>query len=192
MKRIMLWFPVFVLVGALASALLVPRVAEAHSFLVRSRPQPGARLGSSPAAITLQFSEAVAGGQVKISAANGASVALGPLQHLQNGLVLRAPLAPLNPDVYIVSWHVVAADDGHETDGELAFAVGAAGQLPGPLGQTVSAVAWPEAFASWLFLFPLFLVVGGLASERLIWAPVARRHRVAIPSLPAFKGRYFK
>lgn len=178
------WSVLIALALALGLALLRPPLAGAHAFLVRTTPQAGERLTSSPRDLRFQFSEPLAAGErVTIRAAGGAPVPAGPPERLQGGLVVRVPLPALADGIYVVSWQVAAAD-GHLTVGELAFAVGTDGEMPGVSTQGAGPLAWPATLARWLFLVGLLLAFGGLASERLVWAPVARRHGVGIPTLP--------
>jgi copper transport protein len=167
----------------LGASLFTPPSAKAHAFLVRSTPEPGERLGGSPASIDLQFSAPAVTAEISVKEASGVSVTTGPIERLQDGLVARWSLPPLGPGIYVVSWQDLSVD-GHSSIGEFAFAVGAAGQLPTTVSQTTSPIAWPDVAASWLFLVPLFLAFGGLASERFVWTPVSRQHSIAIPRLP--------
>ncbi len=73
------------------------------------------------------------------------------------------------------------ADDTHLSAGELAFAVGEGGELSPTLTSTTSAVAWPEAIGGLLLFVGLVIAVGGLASERFVWWPVAARLGLALP-----------
>ena len=174
---------VLTLVLAIAAALL-PAPAGAHAFLTRTSPQAGERLDAGPSFVMLQFSEPVAGGgDIRIRTASGVPVAVERAELVQDGLVLRAAVAALGPDIYLVSWQV-QADDGHLTAGEFAFGVGAGGQLPAVAGGDGASIAWGAALARWLFLIGLLLVSGALLSERFIWAPVGRARKVAIPELP--------
>ena len=167
------------------AAILAPLpVVGAHSFLVRTTPRAGERLGASPQAIRLQFSEPVAGGeQVAVKPAAGGVVPVAPPRRLQGGAVIEASLPPLGDGVYVVSWQILSAD-GDLVVGEFAFAVGATDQLPVVARPDTATVAWPGALARWLFLVGLLLAVGGLVSERWIWGPVGRRYALAIPLMP--------
>ena len=178
-----LWLLLLLVSGG---AALAPRTVDAHAFLVRSDPPPGARLDTSPAALDLQFSEAVASRQVTVKTVPGTVMPLGPLERSQGDLVIAVPLPPLAHDIYLVSWQAVSADDGHVTIGEFAFAVGSANQLPQtlPVSTAGSAIAGSMAVASWLLLVPLFLAAGGVASEQFLWGSLRDQFPAGIPRLP--------
>lgn len=169
---------------AIVAIIALPPVAGAHAFLVRTTPRAGERLGMSPQVVRLRFSEPVAGGeQVAVRLAGGEAIPVTTPRLRQGGAVVEAPLPPLGDGVYIVSWQVLS-QDGELSVGEFAFAVGAAGQVPAVARQGTSAIDWPGALARWIFLAGLLLAVGGLVSERWIWAPVGRRYALVIPPLP--------
>ncbi len=163
---------------------LTPGIAEAHSFLVQSTPQPGERLQTSPASLRLQFSDPVVGERVDVKTAGGTRVTDGALQLSEDRHVVDVPLPRLADGVYVVSWQEVDASDGHLSLGEFAFAVGMASRLPAVTSQSAAPIDWPSTVANWLFLGGLLLAFGGLASERFIWAAVARPDPLVVPTLP--------
>ncbi len=168
--------------------LAPPRRASAHAFLADSSPAAGQRLGASPRTLTLQFTEAVAppaSDRVAVRSADGRPVRLGPLTRSADGATLTAALPTLAHGVYVVTWQEVSADDGHPSAGEFAFAVGSDATLPALSGSSSAPTAWPEAFASWVFLLGLALGAGGLASEIMIWGPLARGQTWTVPRAPA-------
>lgn len=157
-----------VALAVVGAALVVPDAAEGHAFLVRPTPQAGERLGAGPPSIELRFSEPVARPQqVAVKTVDGAAVESGPVQLVQNGVGIRAPLPSLADRVYVVSWQVLT-DDGHVSLGEFAFAVGDAGRVPAQATQATAAAIWPSAAAGWLFLIGLLLAFGALASARFV------------------------
>ncbi|MCL4544875.1 MAG: copper resistance protein CopC [Chloroflexi bacterium] len=167
------------------SVLLLPAgTAEAHAFLVRTTPEAGQRLEKSPASLRLQFSEPVVNERVTVQTAGGTPIVAGPLQRLNGGLVVQAPLPRLAEGVYVVSWQENSADDGHLSLGEFAFAVGASGALPLTVSQVATPVSGPAVAVTWLFLGTLLLAFGGLVSERVVWQAVERRHMLTVPHLP--------
>src|SRR6266581_3938698 len=110
-------------------AIVFSPPASAHSFLIRSQPEAGARLAHAPATMTLYFSEAFVRGsqQVTLRNANGETLKLSPSKGA--GTVIRQPLPRKLRGVFVVSWRVLS-DDGHISLGEFAFAVGSTGALP--------------------------------------------------------------
>src|SRR5437588_4807200 len=149
-------------------AALLPASAGAHSFLVRSDPQAGSRLTSSPRTLTLYYSEAFVRGseRVGIRRVGGGSIALAAPASV--GAVIRQPLPPRLRGVFVVSWRVLS-DDGHISLGEFAFAVGAGGALPASVSRSSGGTSWSDVAATWLFFAGLALALGGVVSERLIW-----------------------
>ena len=159
--------------------------AEAHAFLVRTTPQAGERLETSPTSIGLQFSEPVAASQqITITTAGGLQVETGRIERVGNGSALRVEISALPNDVFVVAWQVLAAD-GHVSVGEFAFAVGVTGQIPAAT-QDGDVTLWTMAAAGWLTVAGVLIAFGALASERIVWGPVEARHRVAIPRMPVW------
>jgi hypothetical protein len=94
--------------------------ASAHTELVSSDPQDGARLPGPPAAITLTFNEDVLTMGAAITATlNGEALALEPA--VVNGPTVSAEFGPFEePGEVVVTWRVVA-DDGHPVTGTFSF-----------------------------------------------------------------------
>lgn len=161
--------------AAVALVVLGPTRADAHAFLVRTDPAQGARLAAAPQTVALQFSERVAADGTSISVRIGLN---GPpsdlaVERSDGGRVLRATLVARPTGVYVVHWHVVA-DDGHESDGEFAFAVGVvAGRLPGPHHSGVPSTV--AVLGSWLFFVGLALAAGGLVTGLVVDPDVSTR-----------------
>lgn len=157
-------------VGVFAAALALGALAagaSAHAFLIRSQPQPGSRLATTPGMMTLDFSEPFVRGtqRVSIQRANGHAVTLPPSQ--ARGVVIEQPLPTNLGGIFIVAWRGLS-DDGHVSSGAFAFAIGAAGALP-VVKSSSQPTSWSAAAASWLVFVGLALALGGLVSERLIW-----------------------
>jgi copper transport protein len=143
--------------------------AEAHAFLVGTDPAQGARLARAPDAVALQFSEPIAsnGATVSIAVGGRRNPLEVTLQRQQGGLVLRALLAGRALGIYLVHWHIVA-EDGHESEGEFAFAAGpTASTVPAARQQSRGPTA-RGALQSWLFFIGLSLAAGGLATGLVV------------------------
>lgn len=172
--------------GALAAAVVVaallPARADAHAFLIRSDPAAGSRLAASPRTLTLFYSESVARGSERLSIRRIGGATLALRSPSSAGAVIRQPLPPGLRGVFVVSWQVVSADDGHVSAGELAFAVGTAGALPASVSSSGGGISWSDAAASWLLFAGLALALGGVVSERLIWSRVGSRVAAATPA----------
>jgi methionine-rich copper-binding protein CopC len=104
--------------------LVTPAMVSAHAFLVKSNPAVGATAAAKPAALTLEFSEAIELGFSGVEVSN----ASGPLALKGLGFadtahkVLLATLPIVAPGLYSVKWHVVSVDT-HRTEGEYTFTV---------------------------------------------------------------------
>ena len=155
---------------ALAVTLSAP-AAQAHTFLVRSSPEAGARLRASPGEVVLDFTEIIAAGAtIDVHRNDGPRVDVLSVGTDGDRTRLRASLPALDDGVYQVNWRVVA-DDGHTTEGEFVFAVGVA--VPADamtVGRTdTSRILWADALAALALLGGLAVAFGGLLSGRFIW-----------------------
>jgi copper transport protein len=163
--------------AAATFAAAAPAPAGAHAVLLRAEPADGSRLGSSPHAIRLWFSERIAPrfSSVTLVDAAGRDVLRasgGTVAHAPNELVLVSPR--LARGTYTLLWRVLAEDDGHTTSGTVAFGVGtravaagAAAAAPDP------AVA--DVVLRWLRFVLEAAVLGGIAFVA-ISLRAARRH----------------
>jgi methionine-rich copper-binding protein CopC len=96
--------------------------ALAHAFLQHADPGAGATLRESPKRVALVFSEKLEPvfSGVAVTDASGHSVEAGAI--VIGGNSMMAPLRPLPPGRYRVTWHVVSVDT-HRTEGAYSFAV---------------------------------------------------------------------
>src|SRR6266705_1832719 len=115
-----------VLAAGFALALLLPAVAGAHAFLLRSEPAAGSELARAPRAVRLVFDEGVrpvpgievvrnGGGPVLagrpfVPAGKPTEIVLPLRRHLEHG-------------DYTVRWREIDVDDGHLIAGVFAFKV---------------------------------------------------------------------
>lgn len=155
---------------ALAVTISAP-VAQAHTFLVRSSPEAGARLRTSPDEVVLDFTEIIASGStIDVHRNDGQRVDVLSVGTDDDRTRLRASLPALDDGVYRVNWRVVA-DDGHNTQGEFVFAVGVAVPADATtVSQTATTqIAWADTLAALALLGGLAIAFGGLLSERFIW-----------------------
>ena len=162
---------VVALLASLLTVVLVSPAVEAHSFLVRTSPQPGARLTGAPNEVVLDFTDPVAvESTLSLRDENGVKVTLLSVG-LDNGRTrLRASLPVLNDGVYQMTWKALA-EDAHSTEGEFVFAVGV--DLPARAvvtsGSTSGSVQWTEAVVTLALLAGIAIALGGLLSERFVW-----------------------
>lgn len=106
---------------------LLPLQALAHAQLRGSDPAEGAVVAEAPAAIILDFNEAVAPLVLRLIAPDGAATDLEGTA--ENTTVTVAPPADLGDGTHLLSWRVVS-DDGHPVGGTLTFHVGAPSATP--------------------------------------------------------------
>ncbi|MBI5566622.1 MAG: copper resistance protein CopC, partial [Chloroflexi bacterium] len=159
-------------------ALIVAGVASAHADLVRSNPATNSTLEVVPAAITIDFSEAIepAFSKITVLFEDGSTVdngdsAVSPLDPRQ----LIVSLNDARQGTYIVSWRVLSAVDGHITSGAFVFSVGK------PINQSVGtdqaggAVTSPiDMLARALTFIGQALMVGLVAFRWLVWRPALK------------------
>jgi len=153
-----------ILLGALSH-----RDAWAHAGLRSSDPVSGATLGDSPTRVRLSFWEKpeVSLSIIRVLDTHGAAYQIGPAEGVAGDpQSLAVRVRPLDRGVYIVSWRVISALDGHATTGSYAFGVRAT-----PTGATIAAITFPsgtlplEMLARWIFLAGLILMLGGTAAN---------------------------
>jgi copper resistance protein C len=121
MRRIAAALAAFGFVSLAASA-----AARAHAFLDRSNPAVGSSVPTSPAAVTLWFTQELepAFSTVTVTDKSGNRVDIGGAQvDPKDPTELRVPLKPLPPGTYKVAWRVVSVDT-HPTEGDFTFEVG--------------------------------------------------------------------
>lgn len=157
---------------AFAVVLLMPaRTAVAHSFLASTDPVQGARLEAAPDGVALQFSEQVVvdGVDLSLRRSDGEAVDVPEPRSESGATVVRQRLPAIGDGVYVVSWHVVSAVDGHESAGEFAFAVGdASGEQLADATVAPTGVDPGSAIATWTFFVGLAIAAGGLVGPALL------------------------
>jgi methionine-rich copper-binding protein CopC len=110
----------------LVAAMAISTVAEAHAFLMHANPPVGSTVRESPREIRLYLSEEIEPvfSGIELATKAGERIATGPASvdpndHSQFFATLTAPLSP---EIYRVSWHVVSVDT-HRTEGDFSFEV---------------------------------------------------------------------
>jgi hypothetical protein len=108
-----------------ALALAASAQAQAHAKLVSADPPVGGVAKAQPQNLDLLFSEKISeklsGASVK-DAGGKAIPAMTMTEKAGAGLMVMLK-QPLKPGVYSVTWHAVASDDGHRTEGTYSFTV---------------------------------------------------------------------
>jgi methionine-rich copper-binding protein CopC len=113
---------------ALVAALAIGAApsAQAHALLDHASPAVGSAVATSPAAVTLWFTENLKpnSSSILVTDQAGQRADLGGAQIPQGQPAeLQVGLKPLAPGTYTVRWHAVSAD-GDPTDGRFTFDVG--------------------------------------------------------------------
>jgi len=112
--------------AALAATIIAASPTEGHAFLDHASPAVGSSLPTSPAAVTMWFTQQLepAFTTATVSDKSGNRVDAGPAHVDANDPTeLRVPLQPLPPGTYTVSWHALSVDT-HTTTGHFTFTVG--------------------------------------------------------------------
>ena len=111
---------------ALASALSLGLVAEAHAHLKSSTLAMGATIATSPSELVLSFSEGVNAKftGVKVEGLNRTAVTTGDAKLGPGGdtTLVVPPTGALPAGLYKVNWHALAVD-GHKTEGSYRFTI---------------------------------------------------------------------
>ena len=111
-----------VLIGVL---LLGTGVASAHATVVSSTPADGSSVATSPAEVTITFSESItaSAGGLSVLDSSGTRVVDGT-SRVVDGRTLSAQIPKeLSPGTYVMTYRVLSAD-GHPVSGSSIFAVG--------------------------------------------------------------------
>ena len=107
---------------ALALAFGLAAEASAHAKLVRSDP-PANGEAKDNKNLELTFSEEISGklSGVAVKDAAGKPVAATTMVDQKGKGLMVMMKDPLKAGAYTLEWHAVASDDGHRTNGTLAF-----------------------------------------------------------------------
>jgi methionine-rich copper-binding protein CopC len=110
----------------LAAAVGISTAAEAHAFLIHANPPVGSTVHESPKEIRLYFSEEIEPvfSGIELATKAGEKITTGPasVDPYDRSQFFATLTAPLLPEIYRVSWHVVSVDT-HRTEGDFSFEV---------------------------------------------------------------------
>lgn len=180
------WLHRLIAGAGIAAALVLAGVgagdAWAHPTLVTTDPVSQTTVGTSPASITLVFSEAVTfrPDALTLLDASGRQVPVAPASIERDGTAMTTrPRRPLAPGTYTVRWRVTG-DDGDEIEEEFSFAVGVAPNV-GMSRHANTGPGWGTALLRWLLLTGLAVTVGTLVAQRATDA--AREEHPQLPRL---------
>jgi len=164
-----------------AVALVVPGVASAHAYLVRTVPSPSTTLNASPPVVALTFDEAVEPRFAIISVTNaaGRQETTGPVRRSPaNPDTLVVPLRPHLPEGwYLVYWRAISVD-GHPVQGAYTFAIGPnEGPQPQFRVPSVAGTATTHRLlvARWAMFLTVMIAIGLFAMRIAIARPLVRR-----------------
>ena len=151
-------------------ATVHPREASAHAGPRLTDPIEGATLGDTPAVVRLSFSERPEPSlsQIRVLDTGGAAYQVGSTDVVPGDpLALSVRVKPLGRGVYVVSWRIVSAVDGHVTAGAYAFGV-----QTSPIGAFAASTTYPSAsrlelIARWTFMAGLVTLLGALSAAML-------------------------
>lgn len=172
------------LIGLIVCFLLLPaKPLFAHAVLARSDPAASDRLDKAPAEIRLWFTEPVEpkfssillrdskGDQVKLPASQ---VDVADAKQM----VLQPPALP--DGLYTVVWQVVSAADGHHTEGNFPFQIGAGANSQSAPVATEETIPWSAALIRWFNLLGLALAVGSIGFVGFVWQPANEQPEPAV------------
>ena len=111
-------------IGLSAAVLLFANQASAHAALVKSNPAANAAV-SAPKTISLTFNEKLspAFSGFGLTMGDGMTMKVKTTLSKDHKTITGVPIGGLMAGAYKVSWHAAAADDGHRTQGVVAFKV---------------------------------------------------------------------
>ncbi|UTI67109.1 CopD family protein [Paraconexibacter antarcticus] len=169
----------FIVFVALVVVLCSAGSAGAHSAFLGATPEPGARLGSSPASVRLVFTEPL---NDRLSKASIVAVSSGKQLAVRNSvsgkrLTVTLPAQALMRGAYRVQWHTVSTEDGHALEGTFSFGVRAAA-VGGEHDVQQSPFArngWLRVLARVILYAALLVFCGAVLLEALL-------HRRGLPS----------
>ncbi len=160
-----------------AALLLGHEDVAAHAAFDRSDPAPNSILPTSPASVTVWFTEPLEFGysSAALYDQRGAPVPGAVSEPGDDDFSLRIPLTePLERGTYSLVWDNLSAADGHTAQGYIAFTVGTADdvtQVAAPLDTgNDGPPEWLQAVSRWLVLLSLAPIV----AVWLIWLAVIR------------------
>lgn len=161
--------------GGLFAVIVVLLIAasgvSAHSNLYRADPPPNSQLGSAPQTITLYFTERLERefSGISVQRADGSTVETPPsFVDADDETIMRLVPGDLPDGLYTVVWRALSAEDGHQTRGSYAFAIGAAAGAA--LSDTASeTIPVGDSAARWLTTISAALLIGGLGFVVFVW-----------------------
>jgi copper transport protein len=174
--------PALALAAAAAAALLLPVVASAHAYLLKTFPAASAEVDTPPAQVRLVYDEAVEPRFAIVSVTDAAGhqeVSGAARRSKANPDELDVPLHRVREGWYLVFWRAISVD-GHPVRGAFTFKVG---PNPGPPPQFVipslSETATTPGLLTfrWLTFLSMFAAIGLFVLRTAIARPLASHFR---------------
>jgi copper transport protein len=156
------------LAAAFFLTLVLPASAFAHANLLERTPTYGAKLETSPRAVSLRFDQGVDvfENAIDVRSSTGRDVTSGPSHTIEEGRVATVSLRRLAKGAYTVRWQATS-NEGHVLSGVYTFGVRV---VPPPPTEAYGAggITTSEHIVKWGFFVGLALLVGGLAFRLLV------------------------
>ena len=163
------------------ATLVLPGVASAHAYLVKTVPSASGTVNTPPSQVALTFDEAVEPrfAIISVTDENAHQETTAPVHRSPtNPDTLIVPLRPHLPEGwYLVYWRAISVD-GHPVQGAFTFAIG---PNPGPQAQfTIPKIAGTATttrllVARWVMFLGVMVALGLFVFRFLIARPVVRR-----------------
>jgi methionine-rich copper-binding protein CopC len=161
--------PVRIAIMAFMLCVLVPSSASAHAVLIKSDPGDTSTQKEIPGTIQMEFTESVEVFRAQVIDGCGRDVFDDVTI---DGVNVTIAVAEAQPGRFKVRYDLVSGDDGHRSDGRIAFQVKGTKDCSGGSsndGATQASEAEDEGSPPWL-------LIGGIAIV-FILAAAAIRHR---------------
>jgi copper transport protein len=173
------------IVGALVAVVLclavMPEVASAHAYLIRTSPTASRVLNAPPRQVSLTYDEAVEPRFAIISVTNvgGHQETTGPVRRsAADPDTLVVPLRPRLPEGwYLIYWRAISVD-GHPVQGAFTYAVG---PNPGPAPKfavpsiSAGATAPNLLITRWVMFLSVMVAIGLFAFRFFVARSLPRR-----------------
>ncbi len=166
----------------LIGLLFTVQSVAAHSNLYRADPLPNSQLAIAPEVITLYFTERLEPefSGITLERGDGTTVETpAAVVDAADPTIMRLEPGALPEGLYTVAWRALSAEDGHQTRGSYAFAIGTlAGAALNPAAQEV--IPGMDTVVRWLTHLSTALLIGGVGFVVFVWQPAK-----LAPSIPA-------